>query len=70
MHNRKRIHCSVSQLTIQGAINSFPLYYAAKALFGTDKFKAFVKGVLGAQIAGLKREGVVASDTDFRFYGG
>jgi len=52
-------------------INSFPIYYAPKAMFGKDKFKAFVKGVLGMQIAGLKREGVVSlSNTDFGFYGG
>ena len=52
-------------------INSFPLYYAPKVMFGKDKFKAFVKGVLGTQIAGLKREGTASlSSTDMGFYGG
>ena len=56
--------------TNKGTLNSFPLYFTAKAWFGTVKFKAFVNGALDTQIAGLKREGVVSvSDTDFGFYG-
>ena len=69
------IHVSASQdealVNNTITINSFPIYYAPKAMFGKDKFKAFVKGILGMQIAGLKREGAVSlSDTDFGFYGG
>jgi hypothetical protein len=57
--------------TIDYKINSFPLYYAPKVLFGSDKIKAFIKGVLGMQFAGLKKEGLVSlSDNDFGFYGG
>jgi len=52
-------------------INSFPIYYAPKVMFGSDKVKLFIKGALGTQIAGLKKEGLVTfSDTDFGFYGG
>jgi len=52
-------------------INSFPLYYAPKVMFGNEKVKAFVKGALGMQFAGLKKEGLVnLSDSDFGFYGG
>jgi hypothetical protein len=52
-------------------VNSFPVYYAPKVMFGPDKFKVFVKGALGMQIAYLKREGIVTfDDHDFGFYGG
>jgi hypothetical protein len=52
-------------------INSFPLYYAPKVMFGNNKFKGFLKGILGSQIASLKREGALSlSDSDFGFYGG
>jgi len=53
-------------------INSFPLYYQPKFMFGTEKFKGFVKGALGMQFAGLKRTGTIGelSDNDFGFYGG
>lgn len=52
-------------------INSFPLYYAPKVMFGNEKLKVFVKGALGMQFAGLKKEGIVSiSDNDFGFYGG
>jgi len=61
----------IGQQTIDYTINSFPLYYAPKVMFGSEKFKAFVKGALGMQTAGLKKEGFVSlSDTDFGFYGG
>jgi len=59
-----------SQL-VEYKINSFPLYYAPKVMFGNEKVKAFVKGALGMQFAGLKKEGLVnLSDSDFGFYGG
>jgi hypothetical protein len=52
-------------------INSFPIYYAPRVMFGKDKVKLFIKGALGVQMAGLKREGAVElSDFDFGFYGG
>jgi len=61
----------IGSQTINYTINSFPLYYAPKVMFGNEKIKAFVKGVLGAQFASLKREGAVnLSDNDFGFYGG
>jgi hypothetical protein len=61
----------VGSQTIDYTINSFPLYYAPKYMFGSDKFKGFIKGALGMQFAGLKREGFIsASDNDVGFYGG
>ena len=40
-------------------------------MFGSDKIKFFIKGALGMQFAGLKKEGLVSfSDNDFGFYGG
>jgi hypothetical protein len=58
--------------TVTYKINSFPLYYAPKVMFGSDKFKVFIKGALGMQVAWFKREGTAAeiSDNDFGFYGG
>ena len=62
---------TIGQAEQSYTINSFPVYYAPKVMFGSDKLKAFVKGALGMQFAGLKREGVVSfNDTDFGFYGG
>jgi len=59
------------QASTKSTINSFPVYYAPKFMFGSDKFKGFIKGALGVQFAGLKREGLVTlSDNDFGFYGG
>jgi len=55
----------------ESKINSLPFYYAPKFMFGSDKFKGFVKGALGMQFASIKREGLVElSDNDFGFYGG
>jgi len=40
-------------------------------LFGKNKIKGFIKGALGVQFSGLKREGYISlSDNDFGFYGG
>jgi hypothetical protein len=40
-------------------------------MFGNEKVKAFIKGALGGQFAGLKKEGIITlSDNDFGFYGG
>ncbi len=65
------ISLSASENNVESTINSFPVYYAPKYIFGSDKFKGFIKGALGIQFAGLKREGLVnLSDTDFGFYGG
>ncbi len=52
-------------------VNSFPLYYAPKLMFGGDRLKAYVKGVLGMQFASLKWERYAElDDSDFGFYGG
>jgi hypothetical protein len=61
----------IGQAELKYTINSFPLYYAPKVMFGNEKFKGFIKGILGSQIASLKREGALTlSDSDFGFYGG
>jgi len=58
-------------LAVKSTVNSFPIYYAPKIMFGSDKVKFFIKGAIGMQIAGMKREGVLSfSDTDYGFYGG
>jgi len=58
--------------TVTYKINSFPLYYAPKFMFGTEKIKGYIKGALGTQVAYLKREGTLTTleDHDFGFYGG
>jgi hypothetical protein len=54
--------------SINSTINSFPIYYAPKVMFGKEKIKLFINGALGTQYASLKKEGL--SDNDFGFYGG
>jgi hypothetical protein len=62
---------SSGQAEIKSTINSFPVYYAPKVIFGNEKIKAFVKGAIGMQFASLKREGFVdLEDNDWGFYGG
>jgi len=66
------ISLSATENNITSKVNSFPIYYAPKFMFGSDKFKGFLKGALGMQFASLKREGPLLdlSDSDFGFYGG
>jgi len=62
---------TAGQQEIKSTINSFPVYYAPKLMFGKEKIKIFLKGALGMQFATLKREGAVSlTDKDFGFYGG
>jgi len=52
-------------------INSFPLYYAPKVLFGKGMFKGYLNGALGLQFSSIRREGIVdLKDSDMGFYGG
>ncbi len=61
----------VGSQTIESKLFTTPLYYSPKVMFGSEKIKAFVKGALGMQFAGLQREGLITlDDTDFGFYGG
>jgi hypothetical protein len=56
---------------IKYTVNSLPLYYAPKWLFGKEKIKGFVKGALGIQFASIKREGMSnLDDNDFGLYAG
>ncbi len=58
-------------VTSTSKINSFPIYYAPKVMFGNEAIKGFIKGAVGLQFAKLKREGLISlSDGDFGFYGG
>jgi hypothetical protein len=62
---------TTGQQTVKNSVYSLALYYAPKVMFGSDKFKIFIKGALGMQFAGLKREALVTvTDNDFGFYGG
>jgi len=62
---------AVGQGVQKYTINSLPIYYAPKVMFGSDKVKAFIKGALGMQFASLKKEGLISlSDNDWGFYGG
>jgi len=53
-------------------INTWPLYYTPKYLFGGESFKGFVKGAIGWQISNFKRYGAITtlSDSDTGFVGG
>jgi hypothetical protein len=62
---------NVGQQTVKSSIYSLPLYYAPKVMFGSDKFKIYIKGALGTQFASVKREALITvTDNDFGFYGG
>jgi len=58
--------------TTQYDINTWPIYYAPKFLFGGETFKGFIKGAIGWQISNFKRSGTLAtiSDNDGGFLGG
>jgi len=54
-------------------LNTFPVYYAPKVMFGGAKFKGFVKGALGLHFSTYKLEGALVdegSTNDVGFYGG
>lgn len=53
-------------------VNAWPIYYAPKFCFGSDKFKGFIKGALGWQFSKIKYSGNVigVEDNDSGFAGG
>ncbi len=53
-------------------INTWPLYYAPKYLFGGENFKGFIKGAIGLQFSNFERYGTLStiSDSDTGFVGG
>jgi len=53
-------------------INTIPIYYAPKYLFGNKSLEGFFKGALGMQFSDLKQTGTLVSisDNDTGFYGG
>jgi hypothetical protein len=58
--------------TTEYDVNSWPLYYVPKFLFGKESFKGFIKGALGWQFSGIKRttQLTTISDNDSGFVGG
>ena len=52
--------------------NSWPIYYAPKAIFGGEKLKFFVKGAIGIHISKYERTGtiLIVEDKVTGFYGG
>ncbi|MCK5369841.1 MAG: hypothetical protein KAQ62_14875, partial [Cyclobacteriaceae bacterium] len=66
------IGTSADSSGIQGAefnLNNWPIYYAPKVMFGSGKFKAFVRGALGIHFSSYKRTGgayeIKSNDTGF-----
>jgi len=57
---------------VEYKLNSVPIYYAPKFMFGSESIKGFVKGALGAQFSSIKRTGTASEvkDNDLGFYGG
>ena len=65
------IHLSANEKSLTSTVNSWPLYYAPKYTITRDKLKFYLRGAIGLQVAGIKREGIVSlDDTDYGFYGG
>jgi hypothetical protein len=58
--------------TTEYKINSWPIYYAPKFMFGSETTKGFIKGAIGMQFSWIKRTGSATeiNDTDRGFYGG
>ncbi len=58
--------------TTQYDITSWPIYYAPKYLFGSEKFKGFIKGAIGMQFSSIERTAAltIISDNDLGFTGG
>lgn len=68
----KADNSGVGSQIVEYKINSWPIYYAPKYVFGDGSAQGFIKGALGGQFSGLKRTGALGelSDNDFGFYGG
>lgn len=61
-----------TSLMAEYKINSWPIYYAPKFMFGQESFKGFVKGALGFQFSDLQRTSGVGTleSNDSGFYAG
>lgn len=53
-------------------LNSWPIYYAPKFLFGGESFKGFVKGAIGWHFSNYKKTGtiIIVEGNANGFYGG
>ncbi len=66
------VSSGVGQLTDDYKLNTWPIYYVPKYLFGGDSFKGFVKGALGMHISSYTKTAqlVIVEDEGVGFYGG
>jgi hypothetical protein len=56
---------------VKSESGSWPIYYAPKYMFGSEKVKGFIKGAIGYQISKLERTAVlIIEDNDAGFVGG
>lgn len=52
-------------------INSWPIYYVPKYLFGGGSFRGFIKGAVGIHFSNYKKTGILTiTDDNIGFYGG
>lgn len=52
-------------------INSWPVYYVPKYLFGGGAFRGFIKGAVGIHFSNYKKTGILTiTDDNIGFYGG
>jgi hypothetical protein len=63
---------NIGSLPTSYTVNSLPIYYAPKYLFGNKSLEGFVKGALGMQFSDLETttQNVRISSNDSGFYGG
>jgi hypothetical protein len=63
---------TVQNQTSEYKLNTWPIYYAPKLMFGSDKLKGFIKGALGVHFSSYKRTGALGEIdvNDVGFYGG
>lgn len=61
---------SVKEVEVK--INNWPIYYAPKLMFGSEKLKGFVKGAIGFQFSSMNTttSGIETTVKDAGFYGG
>jgi hypothetical protein len=66
------VSSGVGQLTDEYKLNTWPIYYMPKYLFGGDSFKGFVKGAVGLHISNYTKTTtlLIVEDEGVGFYGG
>lgn len=58
--------------TLDYKISTMPIFFAPKYLFGSDKFKGFIKAAIGVQYSWYERQGpvLIIEGNDWGFYAG